>query len=164
MITPLTEYASFKRRFAATIIDILWISLWISWCSYLIAGEDWISRSNEVSLISLEQFAWQAFLLNEILPALLTLWFWIKYAATPGKLLFDCEIVDADTGNPINAKQAFLRYLGYFFSTFALGLGFLWIIWDKRKQGWHDKMAHTVVIIHDEAAVPLHQLEKQALG
>ncbi|MBT7879149.1 MAG: hypothetical protein HN738_13805, partial [Gammaproteobacteria bacterium] len=29
----------------------------------------------------------------------------------------------------------------------ALGLGFIWIALDKRKQGWHDKLAGTVVII-----------------
>ncbi len=38
------------------------------------------------------------------------------------------------------------RYLGYFASTIPLCLGFLWIAFDKRKQGWHDKLAGTVVI------------------
>jgi len=39
-------------------------------------------------------------------------------------------------------------------------LGLLQISWDKHKQGWHDKIAQTVVIIHDEAALPLAQLDK----
>ena len=30
--------------------------------------------------------------------------------------------------------------------TVTLGLGFLWVGWDKRKQGFHDKLANTVVI------------------
>jgi uncharacterized RDD family membrane protein YckC len=38
------------------------------------------------------------------------------------------------------------RYLGYFVSTIPFGLGLFWIGWDKRKQGWHDKLAGTVVI------------------
>jgi len=39
-----------------------------------------------------------------------------------------------------------LRYLGYYVSTIVLFLGFFWVAWDKKKQGWHDKMARTVVI------------------
>jgi hypothetical protein len=27
-----------------------------------------------------------------------------------------------------------------------LGLGFIWVAFDRRKQGWHDKAANTVVI------------------
>jgi uncharacterized RDD family membrane protein YckC len=30
--------------------------------------------------------------------------------------------------------------------SFTLGIGFIWIIFDRRKQGWHDKMANTVVV------------------
>jgi len=31
-------------------------------------------------------------------------------------------------------------------SAFAIGLGYLWVIWDKKKQAWHDKLASTVVV------------------
>ena len=41
---------------------------------------------------------------------------------------------------------ALLRYVGYIVSGIAIGLGFLWIIWDDKKQGWHDKIASTKVI------------------
>ncbi len=43
-------------------------------------------------------------------------------------------------------QQLIGRYLGYYVSIFALGVGFLWVAFDPRKQGWHDKMAGTVVI------------------
>ena len=42
--------------------------------------------------------------------------------------------------------QLVIRYLGYFVSTIPLGLGLLWVGFDRRKQGWHDKMANTVVV------------------
>jgi uncharacterized RDD family membrane protein YckC len=42
-----------------------------------------------------------------------------------------------------------LRFLGYFVSAFPLYLGFLWAALDRRKQGWHDKIARTIVI-HSE--------------
>jgi uncharacterized RDD family membrane protein YckC len=114
-------------------------------------------------MTSLEDFDFRNFLVQEFLPALLILWFWIKYSATPGKMLLDCEIVDARTGEQIDFKQIILRYLGYIVSALPFGLGFLWIMWDERKQGWHDKIAGTVVIIHDEATVPLSQLQESLL-
>ncbi len=44
------------------------------------------------------------------------------------------------------ARSSFVRYLAYFVSLVPLGLGYLWVALDKRKQGWHDKIAGTVVI------------------
>lgn len=38
------------------------------------------------------------------------------------------------------------RYFAYFLSALALCLGFAWIGWNRRKQGWHDKLAGTVVV------------------
>ena len=39
-----------------------------------------------------------------------------------------------------------IRYLGYYVSAIPFGLGLLWVAFDPRKQGWHDKMAGTVVV------------------
>lgn len=72
--------------------------------------------------------------------------FWVYKNATPGKMLFKSVIVDAKTLAAPSASQNIIRYLGYFVSLIPLGLGFLWIAFDQRKQGWHDKLAGTVVI------------------
>jgi uncharacterized RDD family membrane protein YckC len=56
------------------------------------------------------------------------------------------KIVDANTGDKPSLRQYLIRYLGYIVATLPLGLGILWVAWDKRKQGWHDKLANTVVI------------------
>jgi uncharacterized RDD family membrane protein YckC len=72
--------------------------------------------------------------------------FWSAFAATPGKMLLGQMIVDSKTGQPIGAGASIIRYIGSFVSALALGLGYLWIIWDDQKQGWHDKMASTRVI------------------
>jgi uncharacterized RDD family membrane protein YckC len=72
--------------------------------------------------------------------------FWTRYLGTPGKLLCHCHLVDADTLGPLSVKQSLLRNLGYLVSYGTLGLGFLWIAWDKRKQGFHDKIAGSVVL------------------
>lgn len=72
--------------------------------------------------------------------------FWIVKSATPGKMILGCSIVDARTLGKASSSQNIIRYLGYFVSLIPLGLGFIWIGFDSRKQGWHDKMAGTLVI------------------
>jgi uncharacterized RDD family membrane protein YckC len=71
---------------------------------------------------------------------------WHYFSSTPGKMLLGMKIVDADSGLPPSMKQNIIRYAGYFVSTAVLCLGMFWVGFDKRKQGWHDKMANTVVV------------------
>lgn len=84
--------------------------------------------------------------LSVLIPAAIVLGFWTKIASTPGKLLIRSKIVDADTGGMPSIKQWALRYLGYYVAGVPFGVGLLWIHWDDKHQGWHDKMANTVVI------------------
>ena len=86
------------------------------------------------------------FLLSWIFPALAVVLFWIKTQSTPGKQMMSAIIVDARTGNKPSTSQYIWRYLGYFVAAIPFFVGFLWIIFDKRKQGWHDKLAGTVVV------------------
>jgi uncharacterized RDD family membrane protein YckC len=101
---------------------------------------------------------------THLLPAIVTLWCWVRFMGTPGKLLTSCNVVDAKTGKPVTILQAVLRYFGYFISLFTFGLGYLWIIWDKRKQGFHDKIAGTVVVVDgdDLSQYSLQQLAEQS--
>jgi glyoxylase-like metal-dependent hydrolase (beta-lactamase superfamily II) len=62
------------------------------------------------------------------------------------KIAIGARIVDAGTGAVPTNRRLLVRYLGYYVSTLPLMLGFLWIAFDPRKQGWHDKMAGTVVV------------------
>ncbi|MDX1975534.1 MAG: RDD family protein [Rickettsiales bacterium] len=71
---------------------------------------------------------------------------WHRWAATPGKVLLRMKIVDAQSLEPITMRQMALRLAGYVLSAIPLLLGFFWIGFNKRRQGWHDKLAHTVVI------------------
>lgn len=64
---------------------------------------------------------------------------------TPGKMVFGLRVIQA-TGENMTLGIAFLRWVGYFVSTFFCYLGFLWVAFDSKKQGWHDKIAGTVVI------------------
>lgn len=81
-----------------------------------------------------------------ILPALVVIVFWLAREATPGKMAIHARIVDARTGEKPSAGRLVLRYLGYYPSTIVFGLGLIWVGIDRRKQGWHDKLAGTVVV------------------
>ncbi|MDA8024332.1 MAG: RDD family protein [Gammaproteobacteria bacterium] len=72
--------------------------------------------------------------------------FWVYRQATPGKMAVNLKIVDAGSGGKPSTGQCIGRYFAYIPSFVFLGLGFLWIAFDDRKQGWHDKLAGTVVI------------------
>lgn len=71
---------------------------------------------------------------------------WVQFAGTPGKLIFKLKVVDMATGQKITLKQAIIRYIAYIPSAVILLCGFLWIAFDEKKQGWHDKLAQTMVI------------------
>jgi uncharacterized RDD family membrane protein YckC len=86
------------------------------------------------------------FLISWVLPAIAVIVFWISKQATPGKMAVSARIVDATSGNPPSGGQCVGRYFAYFVSMFPLGLGLIWVAFDKRKQGWHDKLAGTVVV------------------
>ncbi|HRX29241.1 MAG TPA: RDD family protein [Saprospiraceae bacterium] len=68
-----------------------------------------------------------------------------KLAATPGKLLMKIKV--KNMGNsPLTQRQVVIRNVTKIFSQMAFSLGFIWIIIDPMKQGWHDKIAKTIVV------------------
>jgi uncharacterized RDD family membrane protein YckC len=71
---------------------------------------------------------------------------WSFWQATPGKLAMGARIVDAKTGNAPGTLQFILRYVAYFIAAIPLGMGFIWIAFDRKKRGWHDLIAGTVVV------------------
>jgi uncharacterized RDD family membrane protein YckC len=71
--------------------------------------------------------------------------FWVLAGQTPGKRLMGLRVVRTD-GQPFTVARAVIRALGYWLSAFPLFLGFLWILQDDRRQGWHDYLADTYVI------------------
>jgi uncharacterized RDD family membrane protein YckC len=87
------------------------------------------------------------FLIYLALVAVQILYFILLWSrgGTIGQRILHLHVVDATTGANISMGKAFLRYLGLVISAMPCYLGLLWAIWDSRKQGWHDKIAGTVV-------------------
>lgn len=132
-------YAGFWVRVGATLIDSLLIVLVTMPILVSVYGSGYFS-SEEIVRGKVD------FLLTWVLPTVAVITFWVFKSATPGKMAFSAVIVDARTGGKLSVAQCVGRYFAYIPATLLLFLGLVWVGIDKRKQGWHDKLAGTVVI------------------
>ncbi len=133
------EYAGFWIRTGAAIIDtILMLIIILPILTAIYGPSYWLSES-------FVQGFWDV-MFNYVLPAIAVIIFWVYKSATPGKMATRLTIVDAKTWGRPSTGQFIGRYLGYYVSMIPLFLGIIWVGIDKRKQGWHDKLAGTVVI------------------
>jgi uncharacterized RDD family membrane protein YckC len=72
--------------------------------------------------------------------------FWARGGATPGMRMFGLIVVRDSDGGPISGGQAVIRLIGYWVSSLVFYLGYIWVFVDKRRRGWHDLIAGTVVV------------------
>ena len=135
------KYVGFWKRFLAALLDVFLILLITLPFLFLIYGSDFVQDSAEDASNSSFDI-----LVNYILPAFVTILLWKYFQATPGKMVFKATIVDKTTGGKPSLGQLIIRYLGYIVSMGPIGFGFIWIAFDKKKQGFHDKLANTVVV------------------
>jgi uncharacterized RDD family membrane protein YckC len=136
------EYAGFWVRLGASLIDTVLIMAITIPLVVSIYGWDYFDPE-----LNSGMFAGPAdFLITWVLPFVAVIWFWRAKQATPGKLALRLRIVDAASGQTLSTGQSVGRYFAYLVSTLPLFLGFVWVAFDRRKQGWHDKLAGSVVV------------------
>lgn len=135
------EYAGFWIRTGATLIDTI-LFLMIAWpLLFMIYGGDYLEISSDSFAIGPADV-----IINYIFPFVGAVILWVYKAGTPGKLVLGLRVVDATTGEYLGMGQAIGRYLAYIPAMLVLMMGIFWVAWDSRKQGWHDKLAGTVVV------------------
>lgn len=138
------EFAGFWIRVGASLIDTVLMLIIVAPVMTLIYGKAyWLGDQAESTNVDLG--IWH-FLFNYIVPAVAILLFWIYKSATPGKMALKLRIVDVNTGQPASKGQLIGRYFAYYVSAIPLCIGFFWVAFDKRKQGWHDKLSGTAVV------------------
>jgi len=143
------RYAGFWRRLAAAALDLvlfasllaplLALAYGTGYFAWRLAGPGWLAAYGALDV-----------LVTKALPLVLLVVLWSRLGATPGKLLMGCRVVNAADGARPALRQAVVRALGYLVSALPLYLGFFWIGWDRRKQGFHDKMAGTLVVRRED--------------
>ncbi|MFN2154597.1 MAG: RDD family protein [Anaerolineae bacterium] len=75
--------------------------------------------------------------------------FWSTDGQSVGKTLLGLKVVSTD-GSQLSVGKALLRYLGYIINALLLSVGFMWAAFDRMRQGWHDKIAGTLVVYVDD--------------
>ncbi len=127
--TNTIAYAGFGRRLLAVILDEIILSIPVVGLGFALTfGGSGGSGSNILLAIVYEAL-------------LIALW----NGQTIGKLAMGIRVVTAD-GTPVPVGMAFARAGMKLVSGAALGLGYLWMLWDPNKQTWHDKVAKTYVV------------------
>ena len=129
------QYAGFGIRLGAYIIDAIIIG-------FIVGILTAIGRAiNSDSLVGLSSGV------SGAIGFFYLVYFWATSGQTPGKRILGLRVVGRDgrTGG-IGWVPAIIRWIGYLISGAIIFIGFLWILWDGQKQGWHDKLAGTHVI------------------
>lgn len=145
MNTPAPHFAGFWRRLAAWLLDTVlasavFICALLVWSGITGHRSAWDGPATPALIASV---ACAAFILG--------IWLNARLQGTPGKLLMGCLVVDAGTGKRISQGQSLLRGLAMLLSALPAGLGFLWIGWNRQRQGLHDRLAGTLVVLEDDA-------------
>ncbi|MDD5712391.1 MAG: RDD family protein [Smithellaceae bacterium] len=140
------HYGGFWRRCVALIIDLAIISVVMFITGYI---------ALEFGLAASYSFSADHFQTSYVITSFFINIFYFSYfigvaGQTPGKRALGLKVIRED-GNEMTLGVGFLRCVGYLISMFFFYLGFIWVAFDRRKQGWHDKIAGTLVISAKDA-------------
>jgi uncharacterized RDD family membrane protein YckC len=152
--SPLIEklndvYAGFFKRFLALFIDLAIWSVISFTIIYILIIKVYV---NIIDLDYGPVVVWFSSLLVELIP------FWLynallessKYQGSLGKCALKIIVVDLE-GNRITFKQSTKRFFSKLLSLFAFYIGFVMVIFTKKKQGLHDIIANTLVVKKNSA-------------
>ncbi|MCP4713636.1 MAG: RDD family protein [Deltaproteobacteria bacterium] len=139
-------YAGFGVRLMAYTIDNLILSLitlMLFIVAYLILGTHAVDSQDPFGVLSTVYLP--LLLFSSIIEVFYFTYFNGVTGQTVGKLICGLRVVD-DRGGCLGIKKGFGRYLGYFLCRLSIYAGFIWIVFDKRCQGWHDKLCSSYVV------------------
>jgi uncharacterized RDD family membrane protein YckC len=156
--TPGLTYGGFWIRVVARLVDavILGIPITLVLVGLLVAAGAVGSATNSSNQNAQSATALAfggIFIVFYLLVLVVTIgyqiYFWGTSGSTPGMRMFRLRVVDAVSGGPIGFSRATIRWLMTLVNSWACYIGWIWVAFDPRKQGWHDKVANTVVVVHN---------------
>jgi uncharacterized RDD family membrane protein YckC len=152
---PQPTYAGFWIRLVARLIDgvvigiptAVLVGVFIAASGIPLANTD---TSNQGAQTAAAALFGGAFLLLYLIVLAVQIAYWIYFwgssGATLGMRVLHLRVVDAVTGAPIGYGRATVRFLMSIVNSWACYIGWIWVAFDPRKQGWHDKVANSVVL------------------
>jgi uncharacterized RDD family membrane protein YckC len=144
-------YGGFWIRFVAYLIDYFIVATpsWILLSfSSGITGVN-LFRPNNFSATDLSGGALLIILVTQLIVLIWDVGYFVylwSNGGTVGMRLFKLHVVDAVTNRPIGIWRALLRYVGFVIAVIPCSIGLIWAAFDGYKQGWHDKIANTIVL------------------
>jgi uncharacterized RDD family membrane protein YckC len=135
------HYAGFWVRFLALVLDAIVLGIVSAALIPLTGSQMFTTTTNGVVTVNYASNAWSTLI---GLVYFIGLWSW--RGQTLGMMPFNMRVVGVADGKKIDVLRGLLRYVGFIISVIPLFLGLIWAAFDSRKQGWHDKIASTVVI------------------
>ena len=156
---PSLEFAGFWRRLVAALIDLFAVAVICSIIILIFSPYQWFQwfgwGNSDVfneSVLDALPYLIGGNVLSFLVNIAYFVGFWVWRGQTPGKMLLGIKLIRED-GSDVTIGVALLRYLGYIVSGAVILIGFIWIAFDSRKQGFHDRMAETYVVIIPEATI-----------
>jgi uncharacterized RDD family membrane protein YckC len=145
-------YAGFWPRFLAWFIDTIVISIFTQPITLAI-GQGFEIQTTEDAAGNVTDFSFDvdptvlviSFLVSTLLPGIYYIVAISRWGQTLGALAMSLKVVHPD-GSLLSPARAAVRWIGSIVSAIPFLLGYFWMIWDNRKQTWHDKMAGSVVV------------------
>ncbi len=143
--TPIDERVGTSAGFASRALAI---SIDTALLTIGIGASTWVIRSFADLLLGPRAPGLDAQVFLWLSPLTVLLYFSIYVSITgrtPGKWLMGLQVVSSN-GADVRLGRSVLRFLGYIVSLVPLGAGFLWVLGDDERRGWHDHIARTQVI------------------
>lgn len=136
---PSFRYAGHGARFAAWVVDIFLTTL----VTAALMAVVFASTSGRVDEGALNLYGAMG---ASFASTLYFPFFWVVAGWTPGMRAFGLRVVRERDGGRVGLIPALVRLIGYSVDVLGLFVGFAWILIDRRRRGWHDILAGTVVI------------------
>ena len=135
--------AGFFTRLEAFVIDLLLIVVGT------VAAIALFELILKFFILPFTRFEWSRGAYSQLILFMITVvyfsFFWWLLGFTPGKFLLGLRVIRQD-GRRLGIVRSIIRFFCYWISAIPLFMGFIWIIFDSKRQGWHDKLVNTQVI------------------
>jgi uncharacterized RDD family membrane protein YckC len=135
-----TENAGLGRRVLAMLYDTVLLAGIVFLAATLVV----VATGGHASADAVSRLAFQLYLLGVIF--LFFGWFWTHGGQTLGMRAWRLRAVTAN-GLPLNWTRAALRFFSAFVSLAAFGIGFLWMLADRDRLMWHDRLSRTRIVL-----------------
>ncbi len=149
---PKLDFAGFGLRLGAYLVDIVPIVIILTCVVYYVYGI--IPYGPSGRMVEIDGVMMNEAAIAKSIIRYASFLLWIIYCCimeassfqgTFGKVFLDIKVTD-ETGNQLTFTKSLIRNATKILSYIIIALGFIWVLFDKERRGWHDMIAKTYVI------------------